>query len=135
MNLITLPAFKSHNLSKSRQYYNMSQCDVYYNEEYAPISDDYIAAEVRAAQLNQKKPSRKYKKVKRQRPKSRYDEDMYALPELEEETKQDNQKEPVTNPKCCQTKYNIITVCVLTSILMIIGGGIISSKNLLGQFQ
>ena len=84
----------------------MSQGDVYYNEEYAPISDDYIAAEVRAAQLNQKKPSRKYKKVKRQRPKSRYDEDMYALPEMEEDgsIKQDNQKEPVTNPKYCQTK-------------------------------
>ena len=114
----------------------MSQGNVYYNEEYAPISDDYIAAEVRAAQLNQKKLSRKYKKVKRQRPKSRYDEDMYALPELEEDgsIKQDNQKEPVRNPKYCQTKYVAITVCVLTSILIIIGGGIISSKKLLGQF-
>ena len=74
----------------------MSQGNVYYNEEYAPISDDYIAAEVRAAQLNQKKLSRKYKKVKRQRPKSRYDEDMYALPELEEDGSHGQEIHPIT---------------------------------------
>merc|ERR1712168_1491679 len=56
----------------------------YYNEEYSPISDDYRAAEIRENEVNaqEKTAQRKKNRVRRH---SKYDSNMYALPDIEDD--------------------------------------------------
>ena len=113
----------------------MSQNQIYYNEEYAPISDDYLAAEVRSVVPKKKEPpSSKYKKVKRKKRKSRYDEDMYALPDMtgDNSLTQECQKAPVKNDQCCQRKY-VVILSVLAAMIMTGGGVFVGVQYLPGK--
>ena len=115
----------------------MSQDHIYYNNEYAPISDDYRAAEVRSTVPEKKEPPpRGYKKVKRKKRKSRYDEDMYALPDMSEENSltQKRQDEPVKNDRCCQRKY-VVILCVLAAMIITGGGVFVGLQYLPGKFN
>ena len=115
----------------------MSQNQIYYNEEYAPISDDYLAAEVRSVVPKKKEPpSSKYKKVKRKKRKSRYDEDMYALPDMSGDNSltQKRQEAPVKNDRCCQRKY-VVILFVLAAMIITGGGVFVGLQYFPGRFS
>ena len=56
----------------------------YYNEEYSPISDDYRAAEIRENEVNSQQETVQRKKNNTKRH-SKYDSNMYALPDNEDD--------------------------------------------------
>ena len=73
---------------------NMSKSGEYYNEEYAPIHDDYLAAQARL-DLQQEAGSlaestaedvEMEQTTSSEKRRSRYDEDNYALPDLDEDS-------------------------------------------------
>ena len=106
----------------------MSQDQIYYNNEYAPISDDYLAAEVRCTVPEKKEPpSRGYRKVKRKKRKSRYDEEMYALPDMNGDNSltQEPQKTEIRNNQYCKRKY-VVILCVLAAIIITGGGAFVA---------
>ena len=115
----------------------MSQNQIYYNNEYAPISDDYRDAEVRSTVPEKKEPpSRGYRKVKRKKRKSRYDEDMYALPDMSGENSltQQPHNAPIRNDQCCKRKY-VVILCVLATIGITGGGAFVGLQYFDGKFS
>ena len=99
----------------------MSEKVSYYNEEYAPIADDYLAAQARENLGTVEEPNEPRKENTQRRPRSRYDEDMYALPNLDDD---DNPSptvlKPISTPKPSRKKVNwkiLATVIIVSGIL------------------
>ena len=73
----------------------MSASGTYYNEEYAAIGADYRAAEVRDKQLRDKAVTTRPAKTKPKR-QSKYDSQLYALPDLEDDESPQQTSHPTT---------------------------------------
>ena len=113
----------------------MTQIGDYYNESYAPISDDYLAAQARDKLKNTNSTYMRMNettinpKSSRQ---SRYDEDNYALPECDSESSERSYRENTVNssrPKETTEKNKVLTwkfalIGLAVLVLFSVAGGL-----------
>lgn len=97
----------------------MSSGVTYYNEEYAPIQDDYIAAQRRDNESTNAEVENRPPNTRRQntRPKrtSKYDSEMYALPDIES----DESPPPSPPPPVGSSRQLIIWKSIAVSSVVI----------------
>ena len=100
----------------------MSEKVSYYNEEYAPIEDDYLAAQARENLGTVQEPIERRTENTQKRPRSRYDEDMYALPNSDD----DDDHSPTvlrstSTPKPSRKKINWKMVAGVIIVIGVLG--------------
>ena len=110
----------------------MASSGEYYNEMYAPIQDDYMAEQARIDQESRnlseanEEGMEMTQNTRRQKRLSRYDENNYALPDIDEDSSPPTSptnsspevvvttpKEIAGNTKTCGWKYKLISCCVV----------------------
>ena len=111
----------------------MSESVTYYNTEYAPVADQYREAEERAAELNnqgtissressgENPEIQTRKRTPKKRRSSRYDEDMYALPE--DAIEEDATSPPSTVPPSSRELLVWKVIAVISSLVVLLGFG------------
>ena len=93
----------------------------YYNEEYSPIADDYLAAQARE-NLGTVQERNEHRAVNTQkRPRSRYDEHLYSLPNLDNDD-DDDHSPTVLTPITTRTSSRKKVIWRIVAIIIIFFG-------------